>query len=702
MFINLCLLLIPVCFSGLRPRIGDLLECRGRLKLSDNVFEALSSDDNRPIISYQASSDMSSLIPANLTLTCPAGHEDRRIYEYTASNTTIHMAMLLFYCKACSLVQYNLRGSSIQLYTEAGQLKVDIKHKGSCQTCPYGANCSTSVIRARANYWGEVYNQRVYMHVCPEEYCCQSTACESIHECAPHRVGRLCGLCAKDYSEAMFSKECVHNSQCGIAAWLWVLIVLYGIFNVFIFVFQEEISNLIQGFSDWTKKHYNRCKQRLRQSNGQSQAGGKTGQQEEAGADEVGGDMSGDYLQIIMYYLQVTPLLKVKIIYESNREIPLESFQSLLQDVFSLSSFGITANSCLFRGVDAILKIWIKSGFILYLFVVWILMFTLGKCILTGKMVKNIAQSEKIGPRFFAAFVNLLLYTYQYFAENTFILLRCIKVQSLEKPVLFIEGNTQCYQDWQYGIFAFSAIYVFPFFLVLTFGPQLLKRRMISVKVFIISMLLPLFSTPILLFKFVKSNSKNKNVHMGQVGKDVNYKTGGNVDRVVEIVAEPYRSDIGGGLCWEGMIALRRLVLVLISTLVTTALYRHLGLMLACFLIMATHIRVHPFISTSSNKLETLSLGTLLLVSIMNLLKASYFNSGEIPKSAANYILVVWDWVELFLFVSIPVAVGGILSVAIILRLTAFILKRFKGAGSYTPSHGAIQLQETEKVRRVN
>ena len=40
---------------------------------------------------------------------------------------------------------------------------------------------------------------------------------------------------------------------------------------------------------------------------------------------------------------------------------------------------------------------------------------------------------------------------------------------------------------------------------------------------------------------------------------------------------------MGGGLCWEGMVAFRRLVLVIIATLVENVLIRHIGLAVACF-----------------------------------------------------------------------------------------------------------------------
>lgn len=56
---------------------------------------------------------------------------------------------------------------------------------------------------------------------------------------------------------------------------------------------------------------------------------------------------------------------------------------------------------------------------------------------------------------------------------------------------------------------------------------------------------------------------------------------------------------------------------------------------------MVLHNRVMPFAKFSNNILMSLALGVLLLVSVMNLIKAGYFESGEIPREMADSILEV-------------------------------------------------------------
>ena len=56
---------------------------------------------------------------------------------------------------------------------------------------------------------------------------------------------------------------------------------------------------------------------------------------------------------------------------------------------------------------------------------------------------------------------------------------------------------------------------------------------------------------------------------------------------------------------------------------------------------MVVHNKVRPFVLRSNNILMSLALGILLWVSIMNLLKAGYFESGTIPTNTADMVLEV-------------------------------------------------------------
>ena len=52
-------------------------------------------------------------------------------------------------------------------------------------------------------------------------------------------------------------------------------------------------------------------------------------------------------------------------------------------------------------------------------------------------------------------------------------------------------------------------------------------------------------------------------------------------------------------------------------------------------------MRIKAFAGSKENTLESASLGIMLLISIMNLLKASYFEIGEIPTGTADEVFKV-------------------------------------------------------------
>ncbi len=280
-------------------------------------------------------------------------------------------------------------------------------------------------------------------------------------------------------------------------------------------------------------------------------------------------------------------------------------------------------------------------------------------------------ESIAVGVRFIGAFVALILYTYEYVSENGFILLKCVHIYSLDQNVLFIDGNEQCYQAWQYFLILFVCVYVVPMFVVVGLGPILLRERKIKVMVFVLSLILPLVFLPVFFLLYVKHRKT-----MLQSASNSDYKKHGAVQTVVHLLAEPYKLNELGGLCWEGVIILRRLILVAIATMVRSVLTRHLLLVIACLLALVTHNRIQPFTKKSCNLLESVSLFVLLGISMMNLIKGVYFDSGEVPLSTADSMFHVYDYVEVFLVSVIPACILLFVLLCIVIRFVALIVNR--------------------------
>ena len=388
----------------------------------------------------------------------------------------------------------------------------------------------------------------------------------------------------------------------------------------------------------------------------------------------------GAYLTIFMYFVQVPALLKIDIIYrsKSNEETQVEDVGEKASSVFNFDSLGLAFDTCLFKNITPVDKVGFNAGFILYLFGVLLALYivTFAVRMIGSQKFKDDGCGLTRLPfhaRFIGAFVILILYTYEFLSESLFSLLNCVKIHSVGDSGewrMWLDGTVQCMQGWQYGVIAIIAVYVVPMFFIVGMAPVLLKHHKIRILIFVLSLVFPLFALPYILFLFFKLCLKKP-----QSGDDnnnpqpVTSKRYGAVNLVVHLVAEPYKIDKMHGFCWEGMIILRRLILVVIATLMRSIIAKHILLVIVCLLSMVVHIRIKPFKKSSSNFLESLSLTLLLGIAIMNLCKAVYFDSGEIPLGMADTIFRIYDVVEHVLVSLIPLALLGFVIFCLVLRL---------------------------------
>ena len=273
--------------------------------------------------------------------------------------------------------------------------------------------------------------------------------------------------------------------------------------------------------------------------------------------------------------------------------------------------------------------------------------------------------------RMLTTVVALFLYTYQNVAENAnFMLLNCTDIGG-GRNVLFYDGNVTCLQPWQYGIVVCVCVFIVPFFIVLLLGPKLLAVGRISVFVFFMAFLFPLFFTVPMVVYFVQEYKKgvaenNKPVDDGK-GETV-VETSDVREAVGEVVTGAYRTDILGGVCWEGAINFRRMVLVLIFTFINDIILKHLALSGGCFVILLFHLRAMPFKQRFSNIFESVSLSLLLVISGTNLVKSAFYHSQTIPRGQAYIVMVVFEWIEAVALGILPITLIALLFITLIFK----------------------------------
>ena len=67
--------------------------------------------------------------------------------------------------------------------------------------------------------------------------------------------------------------------------------------------------------------------------------------------------------------------------------------------------------------------------------------------------------------------------------------------------------------------------------------------------------------------------------------------------------------------------------------------------------------RILPFRHATSNTVETVSLCVLLIVSTMNLVKATFYHAQSIPRDAGYRAIVVFEWLEALAVALLPLCI---------------------------------------------
>ena len=136
-----------------------------------------------------------------------------------------------FSTQQCPVGTYSIRRGKQSGYSVEELVK--------CFPCPVGGNCSSS-LAAQPNFWGyPTDNDTVTFQLCPEGYCCLPSVDNKcfydnnsyLHSgCQGNRTGILCGQCKQNFTECLFTTECVRAKDCTHG---WYLVVFFALTLLF-------------------------------------------------------------------------------------------------------------------------------------------------------------------------------------------------------------------------------------------------------------------------------------------------------------------------------------------------------------------------------------------------------------------------------------------------------------------------------------
>ena len=556
---------------------------------------------------------------------------------YTQKNNMtcrINVTVLKYSCRPCSPGYYSLqKGISRGLF---------INSTVECIPCPFGANCVHSNIAAKKNFWGyptSSHASSLQFIGCPEHYCqSPSPGSKNYNRCRGNRTGTLCGKCAEGFTETLFSAECKKVAKCN-HYWLWIATAIYTIGLVLYLLIKPPILRFFTKHILWYRREESQIEDDLGQIHNHDH-----------------GD-SG-YVKITFYFYQVAEILM-----DGSAESLLEKipFAYLLISAFNFQVRTINGGiGCPFSGLTAVTKELLLSANVLVtitdVFIIY--------CVhLFINMLRRKEKPSLI--QYLAVLVEVLLLGYERLAETSLKLMHCVSIGS--RKWLFIDGNVQCYQWWQYILLAYIAVFVIPFILVLYYGSWKLYKSSITASEFLAACVFPLPFIFYWLLKGIRRERRHDSPRAKEVSRDV-----------LKVIHGPFcppSHSNKGTLYWESVLIGRRFVLLACHTFIANDMLRVACMTCACFLMTLHHMVKNPYRDPLANKAETLSLSTLTLIAAFNLPKATMLSFGlDLGIDGPNKpYLDTLEWIEIVALAFVPALVSLLVTFAFLSQLARFV-----------------------------
>ena len=584
----------------------------------------------------------------------------RRLQTYT-HHEGVTKELVWISTERCPVGTYSIRRGKQSGYSA--------KELVNCYRCPVGGNCSSS-LAAQPNFWGYPVNKdSVSYQLCPEGYCCLPSVDNKcsydntsyLHSgCQDNRTGILCGQCKQNFTEGLFTTECVRAKDC-THSWYLVVFLALTISFAFYLVKKPPVFECVGKQLTWLIP-------RRAEENDQESVSPNYG-----------------FLKIIFYFYQVagvltvssygvehllrneivlpvTNLFNLKLYANTNWKIcPWPIFTPLLKTVFQL----VTVMIILF---------WIPIIYLLHSGL--------------NKLRKRRPTFPLAGP-YLRAVLETVLLGYSAVTGTIVRLLHCVSIQEVSR--WYYDAQYVCkHQWWQQAAIAVIVLNLFPFIFTLYFISVKRNRGTISGKIFLVASILPF---PYLLFVFyhyVKKirtrrpdyqeiPSTNGSVHDEE--HDTNSSTSINAS-LFKVLCGPFRKppddQSNGGIFWESILIGRRFFLIGIGGLLLEhALMRSVCLTILCLAYLLHHIYWKPFAHSWVNVTEIVSLATLVVIGVLNVGLAS---AGSDVSGINQTNFSILSTSEAVLLGAIPIVFVISLILALLSKIVQEVIKLLKAS----------------------
>ena len=178
-----------------------------------------------------------------------------------------------------------------------------------------------------------------------------------------------------------------------------------------------------------------------------------------------------------------------------SKYIYLVKYQSTIVKILQFSPEFITSiytrvnDLCFSFGTTAITKILLKSFFgpcvMLFLFFIYLIQMSLGISRMETSKFRKLLKGKLV-----QTFVFVVLLSYQQIVIGSFTLIKCIDIGNMK--ILHVQGDIECFTKWQTATKIFIYLNIIPLFFVVSHVPYYVRKKEMSVQMFILICLFPL------------------------------------------------------------------------------------------------------------------------------------------------------------------------------------------------------------------
>ena len=603
------------------------------LKIFNTTMEATPYDSNGVLLLVTNVTVKDFGKDNSTSLKCPTGSK-MEVLNYSLGSSKNSPSSWRFSCSACGGNSYSLqRGRTTGSHVVPGF---------QCLPCPFGANCSQNII-AKPDFWG--FKERITpptlkFTMCPVGYCSppNKTDFPKYNGCQGYRSGKLCGHCSDVYSETIYSATCRPSNECN-DYWFWPAALVYVSFMAFYLTFNPFITPWIMRQIKWFKTNDT--------------------------ADEERNSDRG-FVKIVFYFYQAADLLLAS---NTSLRFVEGKLMDVLVGVFNFRQSFSSNNGliCPFSGLTVITKQLFSASYVFGTSLMICVFYYLHK----GVQRCRKKEAPSFSP-YMAGILQTMLLGYKTLASVSFSLLQCVPIGSEKR--LFLDGNVVCFQLWQYTLIAFVVAFVMPFVFVLLWGCYKLHNGSLSVAKFLLACCFPFPFLLYWLFLFllcVKRNAAQTDTATRQMSK-----------RSVETTLFGcFKKPADGGtlsLGWESVMIGRRLIIMLLKTFVNDPMPRLLIMSFLCVLFLQHHSMTQPFRDITANRVETISLLSLVLLGMVNMFFASFVSLAVPLTDHFKFWWYFCEVVETIILCAVPAIISIFIIGAVLSLVIRFLFACFR------------------------